>query len=442
MIVESIKGRNCQVLFKRARNVMVINCKKYIIIKIILFVTILTGIMLLFPVQSKAATKTTIIYMTVREKEKLPKQSRSITSEYTTSKPKTLSISNKGTMYAKKMGSAVVTSVYTDKKGKRIKIKYKIKIHEKVKCLAWTEEKSKMFVGDEYKMSIAYKVKSKKNVSFVWESSAPNIATVDQKGNIKALENGKTIISCSVKGQKKAKISTELNVKNKPEQTFDLDDNSSTNKLFEISNLHNGDAKFMGKNIITSVKSKLTLIDLNGNIIKTFESVNSSWVDAIDDEKIIIYGNSDKQIGIVMLDDNYNMVSNNIIFESDNLLIDPTISRINERYYATVTEIKGAVNNSNPDVANGEYWIHLYVSDDLITWSQISDIEHMNNNLEDVDFIEMDGNLYAIYEKEELDKGNSAILMKSSGDYGSHGQIQRFLLKQIVIMNRLAYIGI
>ena len=110
--------------------------------------------------------------------------------------------------------------------------------------------------------------------------------------------------------------------------------------------------------------------------------------------------------------------SNNIIFESDNLLIDPTISRINERYYATVTEIKGVVNNSNPDVANGEYWIHLYVSDDLITWSQISDIEHMNNNLEDVDFIEMDGNLYAIYEKEELDKGNSAILMKSSGDYG------------------------
>ena len=63
----------------------------------------------------------------------------------------------------------------------------------------------------------------------------------------------------------------------------------------------------------------------------------------------------------------------------------------------------------------------------------------MNNNLEDVDLIDMDGILYAIYEKEELDKGKSAILMRSSI---LHGQRVRFLSMRIVIMSLLVYIGI
>ena len=51
-------------------------------------------------------------------------------------------------------------------------------------------------------------------------------------------------------------------------------------------------------------------------------------------------------------------------------------------------------------------------------WTFISDITDDRHNIEDVDIIN-DGNaIYAVYEKEELDKGNSAIILKKSEDKG------------------------
>lgn len=384
-------------------------------------------LILLCSQQSKAETTVTIIYMTVGENAKLPKEVRGEKYTYKTSNRKLLQVSVKGELSAKKKGNVIVTA--TNNKGnKPVKKKYKIRIHDKVKKLKWVDKTDKITIDEQYTCVISYKVKSKKNVLFVWDSSDKSVAIVDRNGIVKGVGKGETVISCNVKGQKKAIISFKLKVDEKPVQTLKLNSNK-TAKSFEVSKLHNGDAKFFGDKIITSVDGNLNIFGLDGRLIKKYDDIKTSWVDSISDEGIIIYGNSNKEIGIVSLDSNYNVIYNNTILKSDNLLIDPTISKIDDKYYITVTEIKGAVNNSDPAVENGEYWVRLYVSDNLITWQYITDIEHMKNNLEDVDFMCIDDVMYAVYEVEELDKGNSAIVLRSSSDSGNTWSDAIVLLK-------------
>ena len=387
---------------------------------IILRVYVLVIVMLIAMTCSPKVIATnhiTDIYMTVGETAKLPKEVRCKGYTYKISNSKLLQLSDKGKMLAKKRGNVNVTAIYNNGI-KTVKKKYKVRIHDKIKKFKWANKIDEMFIDDQYKCVISYKVKSKKNVSFKWDSTDKKVAEVDKNGIVKGIAAGETIISCTVKGQKKAVISFELQVNEKPVQTFKSSNNNSTRKLFEVSKLHNGDAKFFGDKIITSVSGKLCLYGMDGNQIKKYDNVKCNWLASLEDERLIIYGNSDKEVGIVSLDDNYNIVTNSTILRSDNLLIDPTISKIDGKYYITVTEIKGTINNSDVSVKNGEYWIHLYESDNLNDWELISDIEHMNNNLEDVDLICIGDVIYSVYEVEELDKGNSSIVLRSSKDKG------------------------
>ena len=381
-----------------------------------------------FPLNVKAKNSLANIYMTVDSNAKLPKKVRCKGYTYKTSNSKILKVSNKGELYARKRGNVYVTAIHSNGI-KTIKNKYKIKIHDKVNKLKWIDKADEIIVNDQYKCVISYKVKSKKNVSFKWDSADKNIAVVDKNGIVKGISAGDTIIRCTVKGQKKAIISFKIHVKERPVQTFKLDNNNNTKQLFELSKLHNGDAKFFGDNIITSVSGKLNIYGLHGNHIKEYTDVKTNWLDSYFDERLIIYGNFNKEIGIVSLDTNYNIITNNIIIKSDNLLIDPTINKIDGKYYITVTEIKGTVNNSDATTENGEYWIHLYVSDDLVSWHHIADIEHMKNNLEDIDFMCFDDVMYAVYEVEKLDKKDSAIIMRSSYDKGKTWSESKVLLE-------------
>ena len=392
---------------------------------ILLFVMLIS---LSFSPKLMATSRITNVYMTAGETSKLPKEARCKGYAYKISNNGLLQVSSKGKMYAKKRGNVIVTAIYNNG-STTVNKKYRVRIHDKVKKLKWIDKADEILIDDQYKCVISYKVKSKKNVSFKWHSTDKNVAEVDKNGIVKGINAGETIISCTVKGQKKAKISFKLKVNEKYVQTFKSDNDNSTKKLFELSNLHNGDAKFFGDEIITSVNGKLNIIGLDGELIKKFDSVKANWLDCVSDERIIIYGNFDKEIGIVSLDEKYNLSFNNIILESDNLLIDPTINKIEDRYYITVTEIKGTVNNSNPSSKNGEYWIHLYESDNLRTWNYITDIEHRNNNLEDIDMIYNDDMFYAIYEIEELDKGNSSIVLRSSEDKGKTWSEPKILIE-------------
>lgn len=191
---------------------------------------------------------------------------------------------------------------------------------------------------------------------------------------------------------------------------------TSAKIITEVDQLHNGDAKLYRNQIITSVEGKFTVYDKKGEMIKQFPDIATNWIDCMDEEGIIVYGNGACQIGILQVDDEWNVVKNEIVMQTDNLQIDPTITKVKDTYYITATEIIGTVNNSDPDAENGEYILHLYKSADLLHWNLVSNIVDVNNNVEDVDMRYIDDKFYITYEKEVVDKGDSAIYVVISDD--------------------------
>lgn len=188
------------------------------------------------------------------------------------------------------------------------------------------------------------------------------------------------------------------------------------NELMSVPNLHNGDAKFYNQLIITNLKGKLAFLDLDGNIVHIYDDISAHWVNAIEDEGIVIYGNSEHEIGIARFDRDGQLISNQIIMKTDNLQIDPAILKANDHYYAITTEVEGNVNNSDPNIENGLYTIHLYQSDNLTDWTFVCDVISKKNNLEDAEFFYQNQHFYIIYEEEEVDKGNSSICLIKSKD--------------------------
>lgn len=184
----------------------------------------------------------------------------------------------------------------------------------------------------------------------------------------------------------------------------------------EIDGLHNGDAKFYRDCIITSVDSVLKIFDKDGKNRKTYHDVTVNWLDSLPEEGIIVYGNGNNELGIVKLDDDYNLISNDVIMKTDNLQIDPTITKVGKFYYVTATEIEGTINNPDPEQENGFYTIHLYRSANLKDWTLVSDVAAAQNNLEDVDVFYKEDRFYVTYEKETVDKGDSAIELAVSED--------------------------
>ncbi|MDD3279632.1 MAG: hypothetical protein PHG16_12260 [Lachnospiraceae bacterium] len=178
-------------------------------------------------------------------------------------------------------------------------------------------------------------------------------------------------------------------------------------------------AKFYNGNIITSSQyATLMLLDIQVNILQNYD-VNTNWIDSVEDDNIVIYGNFNHEVGIIRMDDDNNIIDNKIVMVSENLQIDPTITKINDTYYITATEIIGNINNSDPEVENGKYIIHLYKTDDLENLELVSNIQTDNCNLEDVDVIYENNIIYVVYEKEDYDKGNSAIVLTKSTDLGN-----------------------
>lgn len=200
--------------------------------------------------------------------------------------------------------------------------------------------------------------------------------------------------------------------------------NKSTDKYKNLSlslksptlSVNSNDAKFFRDYIIAGVGGNLSILDLNLNTIKTLPEIKVRWVNCIENERIIIYSNSEKQIGIAKLDDGFNLLSNEIILTRDNRPIDPTIIHINDYYYITFTEIIGKINNSDKDGENGEYKLYFYRSKNLSEWEEVSVILDNFNNTEDVDIMYIDNHFVVTYEFEDYDKGCSALMVTTSKD--------------------------
>ena len=198
----------------------------------------------------------------------------------------------------------------------------------------------------------------------------------------------------------------------------------------EVKNLHNGDAKFFCGRVMTSVDGSLTSFDINGQNRKCYD-VRTNWIDGLDEERLLVYGNGAKEVGIVRFDEKLDVVANEVVMRSENLLIDPTLTKQGGVYYMSVTEIAGNVNNADSSKENGEYILHYYSSKDLRQWDLMSDIVRERHNIEDVDISADAEYVYCVYEKEDLDKGRSAICLKVSHDRGRTWSEEMILLDSV-----------
>lgn len=194
-------------------------------------------------------------------------------------------------------------------------------------------------------------------------------------------------------------------------------DNKIDSEIFKYYNLHSGDAKFLNNNIVTSVDGKLTLFDLSSLERKNF-NIQSSWLSCLDEDYIVVYSNSNFETGICKFDRDYNIIFNNIILKTDSLAIDPSIEKVNDEYMITITLIDGIVNNGDINSENGQYTVKLYKSNDLYNWEFTANIISYKNNIEDVDLKFIDNNLFLVFEKEIIDKGQSSINIIQSRDNG------------------------
>jgi hypothetical protein len=115
----------------------------------------------------------------------------------------------------------------------------------------------------------------------------------------------------------------------------------------------------------------------------------------------------------------------------DLLKIDPTIAITPAGYFATYTQIRGAINNADQNKENGEYTVFLFRSGDLVSWKYVSTIIQARNNIEDgrLFFDGGDSKLYFAFEREIVDKGHSSIEVISSADLGAHWAASTVLLE-------------
>lgn len=197
------------------------------------------------------------------------------------------------------------------------------------------------------------------------------------------------------------------------------------------SPVHSSDAKFMNDHIIAGVDGALTIMKIDRSIVASFPDVSVNWIDSLDDEELIIYGNSNNQIGIAKIsetNDSYSLETNYTVYQCDNLCIDPTIIKVEDYYYITFTEIIGTVNNStsfseeNAQRVNGEYKLHMWrakIDSDLgrsDSWEDIALIQDNYHNTEDIDILYNNEHFSVLFEYEDYDKGCSCLKVIESKD--------------------------
>ena len=179
------------------------------------------------------------------------------------------------------------------------------------------------------------------------------------------------------------------------------------------------DSKFYKNAIVSGSSGHLIFFDKDSMILREYEDILVNWIYTIPEENLIIAGNGNRELRKIVVDSQYNVLSNDVLFQSVNLMIDPTIVKTSDgKWILTFVEIEGTVNNADANVENGRYTVHAYCSQNLTEWEKMGDIASEKHNIEDADMFELDGCLYYIYEKEKLDKKPSEICMKYSDDEG------------------------
>lgn len=204
--------------------------------------------------------------------------------------------------------------------------------------------------------------------------------------------------------------------------TDDLQEKERIETLCQITEHKTTDSKIMGDKIISTTDGHLILFNFDGSIYKEYTDISANWIYTCDseNERLVAVGNFDYEIRIISFSKDYMVDFNYLVFNQENLMIDPTLVKQEDNYFLTFTEIKGNVNNGDESQTNGLYTVRCFISKDLKNWQKLSDIVSYYNNIEDGDlFVSDDGkNLNYLFEKEEYDKGPSSLNVISSLDQG------------------------
>lgn len=200
---------------------------------------------------------------------------------------------------------------------------------------------------------------------------------------------------------------------------------------FYLKKYANADAKFYNDYVITSVDEGICVLDFNGKVVAAYGGLKASWIYTYPEEGLVVYSNHDNETHILFLDDELNAIVDQVILNSELLAIDPTICKVGDTYLVTYTTIDGTINNPDPDGENGTYTLELFVSEDLENWEHRTTITSQKQDIEDVDMIYDNGKLYCFYEKEDYDKGPSAICMRCSEDEGQSWSEEKELIANI-----------
>ena len=109
-----------------------------------------------------------------------------------------------------------------------------------------------------------------------------------------------------------------------------------------------GDAKLMSDKILmTCINRKLISLNFQtGEVINT--EIESDWLSVLPEENLVIYTNHHYELGIVHMNDDGTVKSQEVILtnNSADFMIDPAIIKIDGMYYITMTFLNGTMNAS------------------------------------------------------------------------------------------------
>ena len=158
------------------------------------------------------AVNTGKLTMAVKTSYKLEAKAKTGKLTYKSSKAGVAKVTKKGVIKAVKPGKATITI-----KGKNVSKKIKVTVvkknkYKKVKKIQLKSPPKKMFASDSKKLSISFKPANASNKNLKFKSSRKSVATVSEKGIIKAIKPGTTKITVTSCANKKAKKSFTLTV--------------------------------------------------------------------------------------------------------------------------------------------------------------------------------------------------------------------------------------
>lgn len=168
-----------------------------------------------------SAAKSKNITLTKGKKAKItatvsvtPNKSKYKKVTYKTNKKSVATVSSKGVITAKRTGKAKIT--VTSKKNSKKKAYVNVTVVSgKVTKVAIAETEATLKVGNSQKFTAKVSTKGKKaSKTLKWTSSDKNVATVDSKGNVKAIKAGTATITATAADGTKKKDSVKITVEN------------------------------------------------------------------------------------------------------------------------------------------------------------------------------------------------------------------------------------